>query len=488
MRVLLAGLPEPVARTVRGALPPGAQAAGAGDRPDLAVLGPREADPIEAAQRIHREHPRCELVLVSSPEEREGLCDRLRTAPFVGQSTRCVAGEDASLLAETVRQAVQRAQTRQLHQADVEAVRTRMADASPGGILSPHTILHQILDHVPIGILVLDGEHCIASLNGPAQAILRPGIAPILGTPLTRHVREESLEPLAQLLAAADEEAERPFKGLVELADGHDVHLTVTRRTDPAGGTSLIVIVQDVTTELEAVRALERHSAELARSNEELEQFGYAVSHDLQEPLRVISSFTELLQRRHGEELSESGREYLDFIADGSRRMHEMIRDLLQYSRVQTRGRPFQEVDLEPVLDEVLDNLQVLLAESGGEVLREPLPTVRADRTQMVQLLQNLVGNGLKFHPPDRAPRIRVDAATLDDGWRVRVHDNGIGIGREQGDRIFRVFQRLHGRGQYPGTGVGLSIARRIVERHGGAIGYDSVPGEGTTFWFTLPR
>ena len=231
----------------------------------------------------------------------------------------------------------------------------------------------------------------------------------------------------------------------------------------------------------------EELEAEVARCHAELEQLGYVVSHDLQEPLRVITSFTELLQRRHAAELSPSAREYLDYISDGSKRMQEMIRDLLEYSRVNSRGRPFEDVDLAAVLEEVRADLRFPIEDTGARVDGGPLPTVRADPAQMTRLMANLVGNALKFRAPGRPPEIRVAATREGDGWRVEVRDNGIGIASEQGDRIFKVFQRLHDRQDYPGTGIGLSIAERIVERHGGRIGYESTPGSGTTFWFTLP-
>jgi predicted ATPase/signal transduction histidine kinase len=233
-------------------------------------------------------------------------------------------------------------------------------------------------------------------------------------------------------------------------------------------------------------RVAER-TRELARSNADLESFAYVASHDLQEPLRMVASFTELLERRYGDKLDESGVRYIRFASDGARRMSELIRGLLDYSRITTRGRPLEPVDLNAVCREVLSNLAVALADSGGSVDLGPLPTVPADRIQLAQLFQNLIGNALKFCG-DSAPDVHIRAEEGPDCWIVEVADNGIGVEERYRERIFEVFRRLHGRERYPGSGIGLSIAKRIVERHGGRIWVESGgPGLGCSFRFTIP-
>ncbi|MCU7934827.1 MAG: response regulator [Candidatus Thiodiazotropha sp. (ex Dulcina madagascariensis)] len=235
----------------------------------------------------------------------------------------------------------------------------------------------------------------------------------------------------------------------------------------------------------ERTAELEEVSKRLKRSNEELQAFAYGVSHDLQEPLRMVSNYLHLLRQRYQGRLDKDAGEFIGFAVDGAQRMSALIDGLLQFSRVETQGQPFVETDMEAVLGESLSNLRLMLEEHGGEVEHGPLPTVNADASQMVRLLQNLIGNALKFHGK-QPPRVRIEAARQGDEWEFSVADNGIGIPPDQAKRIFSVFQRIHTRKAYPGMDIGLEVSRRIVERHGGRIWVDSEPGVGSTFHFTL--
>jgi PAS domain S-box-containing protein len=232
---------------------------------------------------------------------------------------------------------------------------------------------------------------------------------------------------------------------------------------------------------------LARRSQALARSNAELEQFAYVVSHDLQQPLGVISSYLELLEGELGDALDGAAKDYLGRAARGAERMQEMVDAVLGYARVDTRGRDFAPVDLNHIIDEVVDEFAESIAASGATVTHDDLPTVMADGAQLHQLLRNLVHNALKFVGKG-APRIHVSSTADDDHWEVSVTDNGIGIEPEAAERIFIMFQRLHTQEEYPGTGIGLAICKRIVERHGGRIWVDSQPHRGSTFTFSLPR
>jgi len=234
-------------------------------------------------------------------------------------------------------------------------------------------------------------------------------------------------------------------------------------------------------------QALQRNSEELGRSNAELEQFAYVASHDLQEPLRMVASYTQLLARRYRGKLDSEADEFIGFAVDGATRMQTLIRDLLSYSRVMTQGHSLQPADARLACDMARRNLQKSIEESGATVSVGPLPTVRADATQLAQLFQNLIGNALKYCD-ERAPQIRVAAEARDEAWLFSVQDNGIGIESQYFERIFQMFQRLHTREKYSGTGIGLAICRRIVERHGGKIWVESEPGQGSTFHFALPR
>jgi len=234
-----------------------------------------------------------------------------------------------------------------------------------------------------------------------------------------------------------------------------------------------------------AQEELARRAEDLARSNAELEQFAYVASHDLQEPLRMVASYTQLLARRYNGQLDSEAHEFIEYAVDGASRMQELINDLLTLSRVGTRGAEPEPTEAEEALAAALRNLELASEESGAEVTHDPLPPVLADQTQLTQLFQNLIGNAIKFRGAD-LPRIHVSARRDGGDVRFSVKDNGIGIEPQYADRVFVLFQRLHGRGEYPGTGIGLAICKKIVERHGGRIWVEPEPGEGATFSFTL--
>ncbi|MFC6718388.1 PAS domain S-box protein [Natrialbaceae archaeon GCM10025810] len=228
------------------------------------------------------------------------------------------------------------------------------------------------------------------------------------------------------------------------------------------------------------------YERKIEESNERLEQFAYGASHDLQEPLRMVSSYLGLIEDRYAEDLGEEGREFLEFAVDGADRMREMIGGLLEYSRVETRGAPFEPVDLNVVLDDVLADLQLPIRESGAAITAEELPTVEGDASQLRQVFQNLLANAIEYSG-DEPPRVHVSAERSDERWTVSVRDEGAGIDPDDQERIFEVFQRLHTHAEHSGTGIGLALCRRIVERHDGEIRVDSESGEDATFSFTLP-
>jgi light-regulated signal transduction histidine kinase (bacteriophytochrome) len=238
---------------------------------------------------------------------------------------------------------------------------------------------------------------------------------------------------------------------------------------------------------------LDEQTAELRRSNTELEQFAYVASHDLQEPLRKVASFCQLLEKRYGDQLDERGIEYIGFAVDGAKRMQALINDLLTFSRVGRLGTTETEVWLDATLDAGLANLAVAIEETDAEVVRpaEPLPQIVGDPTLLTMLWQNLIGNAIKFRHKDRPPRVVIECApgtgTHDGEWLLSVTDNGIGIPEEFSDKVFVIFQRLHGREVYAGTGVGLALVKKIVEHHGGTVRIDTSYTEGTRFEFTLP-
>ncbi|MER7839079.1 ATP-binding protein [Streptomyces sp. NPDC096040] len=237
----------------------------------------------------------------------------------------------------------------------------------------------------------------------------------------------------------------------------------------------------------EARGLLDEQAEDLKRSNTELEQFAYVASHDLQEPLRKVSSFTQLLQRRYGGQLDEKADQYIAFAVDGANRMQNLINDLLAFSRVGRVHNEQRTVDLEEVLSTTVDDLSVSVEETGAEITHDALPTVLGDATQLGMLLRNLLSNAIKFRHPDRPPRIHIGATGTDGTWEFVVSDNGIGIEPEFQEKVFVIFQRLHTREAYPGTGIGLAMCKKVVEFHGGTIGIDPDHRPGTRVVFTLP-
>ena len=247
-------------------------------------------------------------------------------------------------------------------------------------------------------------------------------------------------------------------------------------------------LVQQRTSELRTANAhLERATAELVRSNQELEQFAYVASHDLQEPLRAVTGYLSLLERRLGAQLDDDARHQIDGAVRGAARMHSLITDLLALSRIGTRGQTFKTADLNALFRQSLEGLRASIDETGAKITRDPLPTLPVDANQMVQLVQNLVGNAIKFRGK-LVPEIHVGAEEQADRWLFSVRDNGIGIEPQYFERIFLIFQRLHTRSLYPGTGIGLAVCKKIVERHGGTIWVESQPGRGSTFYFTIRK
>lgn len=235
-----------------------------------------------------------------------------------------------------------------------------------------------------------------------------------------------------------------------------------------------------------AEEALAQKAQELSRSNADLEYFAYIASHDLQEPLRMVSSYLQLLERRYKDQLDADAREFIAYAVGGASRMQALINALLSYSRVGTRGKPFEPTDCSMVLERALTNLKVAIEENDAVVTHDPLPTVMADEVQLAQVFQNLIGNAIKFRG-ERPPQVHIGAQRGKGEWVFSVRDNGIGIDPQHFERIFMIFQRLHSQDEYPGTGIGLAICKRIVERHGGRIWVESQPGQGSTFYFTIP-
>ncbi len=273
-------------------------------------------------------------------------------------------------------------------------------------------------------------------------------------------------------------------------AQGEKIYVEVTTSpiTDENGKVVQVVHVsRDITERKRAEQERERMLADIARSNKELEQFAYVASHDLQEPLRMVAAYMGLLEKKYHGRLDDKADRYIHFAVDGALRMQRLIDGLLAYSRIASRGSPFRPVDLNHVFEDAVKNLSEAVRESSARITKDDLPVVTADETQMLQLFQNLIANAIKFRTPDAPPEIHIAAGKKGNEWTFRVRDNGIGIESEYFDRVFQIFQRLHSPQEYAGTGIGLAVCKKIVERHRGRIWIESAPGKGSTFFFTIP-
>jgi PAS domain S-box-containing protein len=353
--------------------------------------------------------------------------------------------------------------------------------------------LKDAIETMPASLILYDREEKILLHNDRASKLF-PEIADLLvpGTRLEdmvrtrqRRLRPESSEAeIEQAVQKRLQQFRNP--GILppdQLPDGTWTQ-AIERRTIE-GGTVCVRI--DVTELKRQEEALIEYSEELQRSNAELEQFAYVASHDLQEPLRMVASYCQLLQRRYKDKLEDDANEFIGFAVEGANRMQRLINDLLSYSRVGRKGGDPETMAFADLARSALTNLQSAIAEGGAQITIGEMPQIRGVRLQLVQLLQNIIGNAIKFRREDVVPRISITAEREDAMWRFTVADNGIGIEKEYLDRVFLIFQRLHERSKYPGTGIGLAIAKKVIENHGGRIWIESTPGQGSRFNFTLP-
>lgn len=283
------------------------------------------------------------------------------------------------------------------------------------------------------------------------------------------------------------EQGESVFESAHCCKDGSVMPIEVHAQSLDVKGERLILsTIRDISERKRGEEVLRKYAVSLERSNQELEHFAYVASHDLQEPLRKIGSFTELLARKYQDRLDDKAGTYISYIVDGAHRMQILINDLLSFSRVTTKGREFAAVDCNQLLSRVQRDLELAVQESGARLKVQELPTVVADEVQLGQVFQNLIVNAIKYRNQDQAPEIEVVARKSGDEWVFSVSDNGIGIEAQHFERVFQLFQRLHTREEYSGTGIGLALCKKIVERHGGHIWVESTPGQGSTFYFTI--
>ena len=353
-------------------------------------------------------------------------------------------------------------------------------------------LFRQLLEAAPDAIVIVDRDGCIVLLNRMAETMFGYGRSELVGKAVEVLLPSAFRDSHHQHRQAYFSDAHtRPMGSGLELRaqhkSGREIPVEISLSPlQSENGQLVTAVVRDITERQQARKALEQHALDLERSNAELEQFAYVASHDLQEPLRMVASYAQLLSRRYRDQLDADADEFIDYIVDGATRMQNLINDLLTFSRIGSRGNEMVPTDTNAVLQRVLNNLQLAIDDSHAKVTFEQLPEVKGDELQLIQLFQNLISNALKFHG-EAAPVIHIGAKHDAKEAVFSVADQGIGIEPQYSERIFLLFQRLHGKKEYPGTGIGLAICKKIVDRHGGKIWIESQPSKGTTFYFTLP-
>ena len=412
---------------------------------------------------------------------------RLRSGHRVG--TLCLIDHQPRRLSADQREALQclalaaasALESRRASQARAQA----MAD-----LAASEARFRALSDGSPLGVYQTDAAGNCVYTNQPWQALHGLSQPQSLGSAWADAVHpEDRAAMLAACRRSALARVDFDLAFRVQRPDGSIRHVHARARPILDQQQALlghIGSVEDVTERRQIDQALAAKRAELTRSNQDLERFAYVASHDLQEPLRMVSSYGQLLMRRHAAELSAEAQEFLHYMVDGGQRAQALIRDLLSLARIDSAAQPHQAVALGAVLAQALQQLRLQVQETGARISHDPLPTVLADPLQIGQLLSNLLGNALKFRS-QAPPAVHIGAERLAGAWRISVRDNGIGIDPKYSERVFVMFQRLHLRSEHEGTGIGLAICKKVVENHGGQIGLHSVPGQGSTFHFTLP-
>ena len=370
--------------------------------------------------------------------------------------------------------------------------RARDAEQHRDELRQERDLRERIVETSPIGIGVVNADGSIRIINAHA--------ADIVGIPQDELTGLSYDEPMFREPGTADRSLFEQIRATGEPVygeerqiarpDGERIWLAVNGAPlrDSTGELSAVIFAfADITERKQLEAELKETVDRLEQSNDRLRQFAYAASHDMQEPLRMVSSYLQLLENRYTDELDGEAREFIEFAVDGADRMREMVHDLMAYARVEQAEQEFESVDCDAVVDKVLTDLQVQIEETDAEISTEPLPTVQADAKQLRQLFQNLISNALKYNDADE-PRVEITAGQCNDYWEFSVTDNGIGIDPNHTDQIFEVFKRLHHDDEYTGTGIGLSLCQKIVQNHGGEITVMSEPGDGSTFTFILPQ
>lgn len=356
--------------------------------------------------------------------------------------------------------------------------------------LEAEKLKQNLVEIISDAVITTDNEFRVTSWNHAAEIMYGWKEEEVLGQSLTARlqsiIQDERLEEVREAFLAKGYWKGRAIQ---HKKDGTTIPIlsaVTALKIENGIITGSVAVNRDITDQMEVEKALRERTQALETRNEELAQFAYAASHDLQEPLRMITAYLQLLSQRYEGQLDKEADEFIGYAVDGAKRMRQLITDLLAYSRVEQGNRTFTELSLEKILQQALLNLDISIQENQAIITHDPLPTVTAEKTQMLQLFQNLLSNAIKFRKQE-APLIHISAHQEKNAWVIRITDNGLGIDPKQAERIFTIFHRLHTQQEYPGTGIGLAICKKIVLNHGGTIWVESEPEVGSTFAFTLP-
>ena len=345
-----------------------------------------------------------------------------------------------------------------------------------------------LIEDMNEGVALLTTDLSIYYCNSKLASMFEIPLENMIGKPITNFISQNQLKK-CKIPIISDSDSSCKEEISRESAAGtlmtFQINISFLEKIE-----GYYVIVTDLTEQKKAEQELHDLLKDLERSNQELQQFAYVSSHDLQEPLRTIASFTQLLERRYKGKFDSDADEFMDYIVEAAKRMQQMILDLLEYSRVSTNTDEFKEIDTVEALDEALFNLKGTIEKNNAVITHTNLPKVTADKSQLTKVFQNIIANAIKFKKENEQPKIRISAKKdpQKNQYVFSIQDNGIGMDSQYVERIFTLFQRLHTRDEYQGTGIGLSVAKRIVERHGGFIWVESELGKGSTFYFTLPK
>lgn len=352
---------------------------------------------------------------------------------------------------------------------------------------------HLVTESATTALIMVEKGGEISLVNSQAEILFGYTQSELLGQPIeiliperfrTKHVVYRNnffLEPKTRALGT-----NRDLSGRKK--DGTEVPIEIgLNPIKTTEGISVLASVVDITARKKAEEIIKTKSIELEKSNKELEHFAYVASHDLQEPLRMVASYTQLLAKKYSDELDDNAREYISFAVDGVKRMQQLIDDLLKYSRIGTQRKSPEIISCKEIIDTILKDMKLTINETGTKVTFSELPEITGDKVQLTQLFQNLIANAIKYGKKEETPQINISYEKKEGEYLFSVQDNGIGFDKQFAHRIFVIFQRLHTRQEYPGTGIGLAICKKIVEQHAGKIWVDSEPGKGSTFYFTLP-